>query len=446
MIGGQAKLAADTAARGPQLDQARPNSTHLKTETLRRKVSLGFQAGDCLRYEFTQKRTVELDLRDLAANASGRPVTSGRVRVEQRGELLVKIYEERPGDDGGWIVGFELQRPFIKMSAPDAQQASASQDFSKVMAGEILAFVERNGRIGKFIALPSMSADALNQWKDILARWQVVLADDPSATRWTRREEDTTGIYLATYVRQPGSPTQIIKTKTTYIEVRTANQSTLNGTSKITGSTVIMLNPHPVRIAGQESVQLASRGLGPNVYSESEFVFQLLHSGFRTDIAQAGPGKAAQWAAAPASLPWSAQPSPSGDAILITPGTGAAVARAHIAGLAELLARGGAESPEEQKFMEKLYDAVKADDGAVEAIMDQLGRPDCSKEMASVLIGVLGAAGTEMAQHSLLSMVADANWPREQREMSVFSFAQVQQPIAGVEAALQALHAEQGPY
>ena len=110
--------------------------------------------------------------------------------------------------------------------------------------------------------------------------------------------------------------------------------------------------------------------------------------------------------------------------------------------LEQLLAAGMNGTPAEVRTLEKIVALIKKDDRAVDAVVERLSRPEVSKnaDLTSALVGMLGAGGTPKAQETLIGIVNTPEWPLEQREMAIFSFAQVTEPVPAVDEWLRQLY------
>jgi HEAT repeat protein len=117
-----------------------------------------------------------------------------------------------------------------------------------------------------------------------------------------------------------------------------------------------------------------------------------------------------------------------------------------VAELEQLLAAGQGGTPKEVEVLEKIVALLQQDDSAVEALGRRLDSQEGleNPELSSALIGMLGAAGTPKAQETLIGIVNTPEWPMDQRQMAIFSFAQVTEPTPEVDGWLQTLHQQQG--
>lgn len=73
--------------------------------------------------------------------------------------------------------------------------------------------MSKRGQINKLLApVETANDEVLNQWRDVLARYEVVLPTNPKLQKWRCLEEDPTGEYVAAYSRT-GSRTSAALTK-----------------------------------------------------------------------------------------------------------------------------------------------------------------------------------------------------------------------------------------
>ncbi len=410
------------------------------TVTNKQSPSLGFRKGEVLIYLFSQKRTIRLKPGNIAAvPPAGAVPPSAEVWVKQMGELIARIYDE---NEQGWVVGFELQNARFEIGS---NQTSANQETNHLaaeMRGEMLTFILKSGRIQKLTAPPNISKEALNYWKDILARWQVILSDDANDSKWSRTEEDTTGIYLASYSRvAPGRPFEIRKRKNNYVSIRAAGQAAFTAANSVDGGTVINLNPYQTLIEGWERLFIPDIGIS----SEVSFSYRLKDSSLDSGIDhQVSLNKADLLNSIPSSLSWAGEGTANARGTQRAAGDNGNI-KTEISRLKRILADGKAGTPEEVNALDRIANIVKGDDTAIDAVLDELASASSTTDMASALIGVLGAAGTPSSQLALLGIATAADWPHAQKEMALFSFVQVTDPIPEVDTWLQGLHGQQGP-
>ncbi len=400
---------------------------------------LGLYKGLQLEYTFSQDRVLNLSGSSFGGIiATGALSHSVQMRVQQKGDLVVTVYDQ---DARGWLVGFKLQDAKIQMSA--GTNATSAADDSAAMGKEILASVERCGRIATMTAPPQTSAETLNQWRDILARWQIVLPVRAGELKWKRTEEDTTGSYLAEYTRdKPATPATLTKSKHRYLKFANLDKQSRIPGHEIHGTATIDLNPYPTLIKGHEQLSIAAREIGGGVECEATYVLQIKGQTTLADIEQLAPGKIQEFQASAQPFTWAAAISKTTDKARWQATAQSTTIAAELSALDDLLAQGKGRTPEEVRTLEKIVDLIHADDATVDKIVEKLASAttQTNTELASALTGMLGAAGTPEAQEALIALANSPDWPLAYREMALFSFAQVTEPRAEVDAWLQALH------
>jgi HEAT repeat protein len=398
------------------------------------RAGLGFRIGDNLTYRFSQKRIIapQANTASGVTPAIGAFSVTSQFQVEQSGELLLRVYDETAT---GWVIGFEFMRPSVKMIL-----GSTFHDLSNQMTGEALASVSKLGRIEELV-LPSVTgAEAAEQWKDILTRWQVVLPKDPSTNHWTTVEQDTTGVFVALYSRAAAPPSGVIKkSKQKYLKVLTTSQTVFGGNSTVSGETTITLAPYQTHIVGHEQFKLSVLGIGARLDTGTEFEFRLQKCESSDATRRNGAAKVAEFKQSHEPSLLTAQMTAAVTASA-SPVSKPPDIRDAIAQLESVLANGRGGSSDEQKALEQLCAAIQGDAHAADVVIDRLMQESGRSDLASALIGMLGAAGTPQAQQGLLAVATSKDRPMEHREMALFSFAQVQQPVPKVDVILQGLH------
>ncbi|MBI2928563.1 MAG: HEAT repeat domain-containing protein [Verrucomicrobia bacterium] len=402
-----------------------------------RAASLGLKKGERLTYRFNQDRSIHLRGASFGGMISkGAASQSVALRVRQEGNFVLNVYEET---EKGWVVGFTVQDAMVQM---DAGEASALSDGSEAaLRTEILAFVEKSGRIGRMTTPTPTTPEALNHWRDILSRWQTVLPENPSARKWDHTEEDATGVYRAHYSRDTNQPSVVLhKQKQQYLSLNSVSSHGLEGRSKVSGTANIQLDPYPTHIEGREQLTILTPEIGGSVSSESAYTFHIQSAVRVREVEEAGVEASKRFEVSDHCFSWApkedaSRPAPEVD----TEGT---TIEEQLAGLETLLAEGMSGTPTELKTLEKIVALIKKDDSSVDAIVDRLGQrvPLQNQDLASALIGMLGAAGTPKAQRTLIGLVGTDEWPLDHREMAVFSFAQVSEPVPEVDSWLRQLH------
>lgn len=138
-------------------------------------VTLGLRPGDRLVYDYQQEHTIEIQGSGFGGIKKGATNQSVSMHTVQTGELAVNVYHE---NDKGWTVGFSLENASIRVSS--GQRVAPPDGSEAGLRAEILAFVEKSGRIARMTAQTNTSAEVLNHWRNILSRWQTILESDPS--------------------------------------------------------------------------------------------------------------------------------------------------------------------------------------------------------------------------------------------------------------------------
>jgi len=404
-------------------------------------MSLALRKGDRLVYQLHQDRSLQLQGSSfggiLTKGATNESVT---LHIAQDGDFVVNVYDETKK---GWTVGFSVENAALKMTSG---RAVAPADGSAAgLRSEILAFVEKSGRIGKMTAQTNTSLETLNHWRDILSRWQTVLPSRPADRSWKQTEQDATGTYVALYSRDSDqAPAVVEKKKQQYLSLCSANPNGLETRSKVNGTAVIKLDPYPTSIEGHEQLTILASEIGGCVASEADYSFHLRNATKAPEIEAFGTEKARQLELGGIPFSWLSTNAPlrTGVAVDIAGTT----IEEQLGRLEQLLAAGMNGTPAEVKTLEKIVALIKKDDTTVDAVVERLSRPEVSKntDLTSALIGMLGAGGTPKAQETLIGIVNTPDWPLEQREMAIFSFAQVTEPIPDVDLWLQQLHQENG--
>ena len=404
-------------------------------------VTLGLRKGDRLVYEFSQKRSVQLQGSSFGGIvAKGATNASVAMHIAQAGDLVVKVYDET---GKGWPVGFSVEGASVKVSTGNKVASSDSTEAG--LRSEVLAFVEKSGRIGKMTAPTNTSPETLNQWRDILSRWQTVLDSDPAVRTWKRTEEDETGTYVAVYSRETDqSPASVRKQKAKYLSVSGSTPKGFESRCRIKGGAVIQLGPYPIRIEGQEQLSFQTPEIGGSIDSEAEYSFHLRSAAQDSEVEAWGPERARQLAMGGTPFSWVSTSAASGQ-----PGSvdvSHTTIQEQIAALEQVLAAGKSGTQDEVKALANIVALIKNDDASVGAIANYLATPDVLKnmELSSALIGMLGAAGTPKSQEMLMSIASNSTWPLEQRQMAMTSFVQVTEPTPAVDGWLQQLHQQGG--
>jgi len=370
------------------------------------------------------------------------------IALDQRigGVLVVKVLGERKGL---WTLALEVADVEAEESAPQVEESSLDADLSRDMAGEVLASMERSGAIAEVVFPQKMSQRARLAWKDLLARWQVVLPADPSSDEWTAIEHDTTGTYLAAYRRETdGDKVVVTKSKGEYSEVpasrgdgrgRVVGKPTnLASRAQSGGTATIVLDPRPASVDGDEWLAVADGALGQTVTSTARFRFERVglerrQYGSIAARCERRLANATGTDLGPDGVP--VEPALSNDEEVPDVGT-------ILAGIASTLASSGIATSEAVEWMAQLVAAIERDPQAVDTVLDALRAPGASDDLASLLIGALGAAGTDAAQMGLDTIILEDGWPTGRRETALFAYAQVESPHDAIDPILEDLWLE----
>jgi HEAT repeat protein len=401
--------------------------------------SLGLHRGDHLAYRFHQQRSMNLHGGGGFAGLASPGATNQSVNIimAQDGAFVLRVYDEK---DSGWLIGFSLENAAVHtrigntLAPPDGSEAD--------LRDEILAFVEKGGRIGRMSAETQTAPETLNHWRDILSRWQTVLATNSVVRRWNETEEDATGMYLAVYSRDRHQlPAVVHKQKQQYISLGGTTSKGLETRSKVAGNASIELNPYPVRIEGDEQFTLSAPEIGGGLNCLAHYSFLLLSATNSPEVKQTGSEMVRRFESRATSFSWAPSNDESKRALPSVDVAGTTIQQ-QLDELEQVLSAGMNGTPAEVRILEKIVALIRKDDAAVEVIADRLSRPEPLKNepLCSALVGMLGAAGTPKAQETLIGIVNTDDWPSKQREMAIFSFAQVTEPIAESDDWLCQLH------
>jgi hypothetical protein len=449
-VGGLALLALHLIPAAKPVPPAAPDQTPGPVATPSRPAppptaapSLGLRKGDRLVYQFQQERSVEIQASSFGGMISkGATNQSVTAQTTQAGDFVVNVYEENAQ---GWTVGFSVEHATVKMSAGDKTAPSDGSEAG--LRAEVLALVEKCGRISKMTAQSGTSPETLSQWRDILSRWQTVLAPHAGERTWEQTEEDATGRYVAAYARQSDQlPTMVRKQKQKYLKVFGAKAKGFESRSQITNLIQIQLAPYPTRIEGYEQLVLQTPEIGGKVVSEADFFFHLRTATRPPEVESRSSAMARYLELSPAAFSWETTNAPSHANQLVDVSN--TTIEEQIASLEELLAAGKEGTSAELRILEKIVALIRKSDAAVDTIVSHLRNPAAANNpgLASALVGMLGAAGTPKAQSTLIAMANTAQWPQEQRQMAIFAFAQVTDPIPQVDGWLRQLHQEKGEF
>jgi len=383
----------------------------------------GFKVGDQLVYDFNAEGTLRL-------GAAKQPNAAPDLKLAETGQLRVTVYS---ATGAGWIVGFAWNK--VRLTTNNG--ASTTDATPADLAGaEVLVFMEKTGRITQLKVPTALSADARNNWRDILARWQVVLPQTPRTVRWTRVEEDSTGEFIAQYVMSsPTLPNDIVKQKSRYLRLSSGNP-TLAAAYKVASSVQIHFDGYPRTIAGAEKITFSGIQALGDTDSTGSFTFALVDA----------PAPAAARTLAQIDLnqytatTWAAEFTAEESAAAPDDGDFAA----NVRDLRALTQTGAMNTPEEIRAAEKIIRQIKATPGLADQLLDELRGELEGSPMASALLGMLGAAGTPAAQADLFATAMAGDLPPSFREMALFSYVQTAAPVPAADGWLESLYAQGG--
>jgi hypothetical protein len=384
----------------------------------------GFHVGEQLVYDFTSEGALHL-------GAAKIPNAAPDLQVAESGQLRLTVYS---ATGAGWIVGFAWDKVHLNTNNGAATTDATPAD----LAGpEVLVFMEKSGRIAQLKVPDSLSTDARNNWRDTLARWQVVLSATAHATRWTRVEEDSTGEFVAQYLLSGAAlPADIVKRKTRYLRLASGNAA-LAAAYKVASSAHIHFDAYPRTIVGAEKISFTGLQALGQTDSTGDYSFVLENAPApnpaRT-LAQLDLNKyvATSWAGEFNADEDAAATEDNGDFAT------------NLSDLRALIQNGAFNTPDEIRAAEKIIRQLKATPGLADQVLDELrGEPDGSK-LASALLGILGAAGTPAAQDDLFAIATSDDWSPSLREMALFSYVQTTAPVPEADAWLEGLYAQGG--
>jgi HEAT repeat protein len=430
-----------TTAAAPAIgDQAAaaPGYSPVRSAPALAPVTLGLSPGLRLTYGFEQDRLVVLKGGSFGGMVSqdGSSPELG-LRVTQQGRLVLRVLEEQAT---GWWVGFACATAAVRMVSGDS--AVTLTEVEAGLEAEILAFVEKSGRVGRMLAPGAASPDVLNHWRDLLSRWQIVLPEDVLAARWTATEEDSTGSYRAEYTWTSRTlPKTAQKEKARYLSLNGTGKDGLLTRNHLSGLARIDLDPYPTRVEGRERLTVLTPEIGGQV--TTEVAYRLAIEGATRDGALAAEGRAEVQRFEANGVPFAWQPTPAAHRPEVVGDTALPPLDEQLDHLESLLAEGKNGTSAELKVLETIAAWLRKDDAAVDAVLDRLsqGGAVTNQPLSSALLGMLGAAGTPKAQRALIGVAASGDWPMDARGMAIFSFAQVTEPMPEVEGWLRQLHA-----
>ncbi|HLU50024.1 MAG TPA: HEAT repeat domain-containing protein, partial [Planctomycetota bacterium] len=395
-----------------------------------------YRVGESLTYRYEHSRLVSTKITAFEGlgGEGETPVAPIDFGVHVRGQLHVAVYAE---DADGWTLGFRLEKARLELRAEKAERPDDARDLEREMREEILVSVERSGRIRDFTAPATMTAEASNFWRDLLSVFQVDVPADPTKDTWTTTETDMTGEYVATYRRASTStPASIVKSKTRYARIH--GQNSAPDHMRIESTCEIELERVIRSIHGSETLELASDGI--DVESSVAYSIELQDARADEAIARRARETIDALRDAPRRTIGSAELAVAeDDNVDPLQSIGSTIDQ-----LIALHRAGGSDSSDEAALMAKIVDLVRRDPRVVTEILDRLQSPEATDELAAVLLGALGAAGTAEAQEGLVAVFASPEWPESRRFTAITALAQVEAPTPFLFDSLEQLRAANG--
>ncbi|MBN1422787.1 MAG: HEAT repeat domain-containing protein [Planctomycetes bacterium] len=430
--------AVAAARSAPDARPARPAHAVRRADPEPAIEGHAFRAGDVLRYRVWQERTIALSaaLPESGADAEG-PQTAG-LRALFSGDLVVRV---RDADPDGWVMGFEVADVRAAVAPLEGDAWTEREDLPQAVSGEVLASMERSGRIRGLFFPDGLTVECRNIWRDLLAQWQIVLPDDADQTEWTAIEEDTTGEYVAHYVRQgEGEETAIEKAKTEYTRMSGEGGTDLARTAAVAGTIAIRLDPLPVRIEGDEMLVVEAEGVTRGANARTVFVFERTSYARDEGLAAAGGSMCRALHGAAGTTIGAAEQADGATLAAADEGDVEGALRALLAGLDGL----DPKTPEAIDRMVRLVAILERFPQAAREVLAALADPSATDGEAALLLGALGAAGTEEAQRALEGIFTGADWTEARREGALIAFGQVESPIPDIDGSLISLYEDGG--
>jgi len=417
---------------------AKPQAPAAEPAPVQLRVGPGYLAGDLITFRMNEKRSLVLTGAPLAGEAPGTEPRMASIALETSGKVQIKVYEK---NDRGWVLGFEALEPKVKVAASGTEMES--KELAETMVGEVLVSMAPNGLIGTVLFPTTMSAEACNQWRDRLSRFEIVFPETDGLNEWTAAQIDTTGKYTAAYTRKmvDGKWT-IRRAKVEYAAVGADSSADLASSTFADGEAVIVIEPPLLQMNGHESIRFAPEGARQEGEAEIHFVFEresmeksaavLAAARSRVHMLETLRGTTLGASDMAKSLALNEEYKDLG-----TPSEEIAVLRATVEAQ-------GANGDDTHERMLRVIALIKKSPAAVEGLLDAL-REDISPELAGVLIGALGAAGTDAAQRGLQDIFAGQDWKQPLREEALYALAQIKDPIPELDDSLLKLYEEKGP-
>lgn len=338
------------------------------------------------------------------------------VRTEARlsGVLELEVEDE---DETGARVRFRLARPsYVTPGGPDrAEEVRLSTPFDVVFA--------RDGRPLRFDLPPDVPAEGKVVLEQLVRTFQVVVATG-SGKRWTAREENGMGRYVAGYrVADDGT---VIKAKTVFEEV-TAGATGFPGPLQVQlprSEAIVRLNPGASwveTVTVEEETRVLARG---ELIIDSTLEASLTRIPVPTEETlepslDTSPARSAL-ATAPEGVP-SRSPAGSDPALLAT------VPADELERLLEGLESSGGASI---ACVHGIRDLLRAHPETAELVYAALAGGSVGDLPAAALVNSLQLAGTPEAQAALGSILEEARFGRMNRLRAAIALGGVEQPTA----------------
>ncbi|MHC4974528.1 MAG: HEAT repeat domain-containing protein [Planctomycetota bacterium] len=364
--------------------------------------------GQALIFSFEHLREVELDAPVYGRNV-GQTIDLHRAA---HGKMAMRIHGESPA---GWRVGLEIE----SIESEDTSRVGGhleSGGLAGRMAGEVLAEIERCGRIGKLRFPPTMPAEGRRMWRDLLTCWQF---ESRRAPAYETLEKDVTGTCRVRYERLDDG---LVRTPLEYVTIKGPRDAR----AEVSGETRYQFDPLPYCIEGQGVLTVDLGEAGGTVKSKWSFWFE--RTGVRACAERAAPQDSRRLTTLAETDGFDEDRDP-------------AAARRQLQDRLHTLAL------ERETALSELNELVTLLRGAPEGARDVLDvlRRTTQPKQAAFLSAALGAAGTEPAQRALLEVLTrNDGWHVGHRFFALQGVFQIPDPIVELDGALAALHAAAG--
>ena len=415
-----------------------PPKTTPRVGSLESRNSLAFRAGDYLRFKFQTKSFLDVYVSEEIAQLPEQP--SSDIDLQLKGIFHLRVYEE---NDSHFTLGFELSKLKGAMHSSRMGQMMNSEEIVAGMSGEVLAKMHRLGRIETLSFPESTTAMGRNYWRALLALWQFVLAEDESSERWETTEEDPTGEYIAVYTKKRHeSRIELTKEKQAYKSVLAKGEDVADfaDSTAVSGKALIVLDPLPLSVEGEEWMQLSPQGIPQTFVSGVTYSFKRLEHVHQQDLAtvvnldQAGYLKASRISAA----------EPVNTELPVVEAMSEHEIADYLAEVRGVVAKIGLHSDQLATQLARLAELMKQDPRVVAAVMARLREGDVSDDATALFLSALGTAGTREAQEGLREIFTGEEWAQDRRESAMLAFVDVEYPEAAVDDDLVDLYEQKG--